>query len=692
MRLNGQGVSPGIGIGRAIVVSRGTANLRFRIPERRIEGELARLDTARDQARVQIGHIKQRIAAAVGADHSYLFDAQLLLLDDPMLVDRAATIVRAELLNAESALQRALDEVSALFDKVDDPYLRERKGDVADVVGRLCMNLRADGDPLDLFRDVDGPLVLVAEELSPSLIAQLDGERLAAFVTDAGSWTYHTAILARSMHIPAVAGLRHASGLIPPGALVAVDGSSGVVLVDPPPEVLAELEARSRKRRAYERTLDELGDLPAVTLDGTLIRIEANVELPEEAARARERGAEGIGLYRSEFLLAGTGAASLDEEAQYAVYRRLIDAMAGGRVTVRTFDVTEAQMGLTHDAESTRSPLGLRGLRLSLSFDEMFQAQLRALLRAAVHGPLRIMFPFVTGVEELRLARTAVAQARAALLARGLSAPDVPIGVMIEVPSAALTIDLLAAEANFVSIGTNDLIQYCLAVDRTDDRVSSLYAPLHPAILRVLRHVVRGAKTRPAAGLGVRRDGGRSGAAAAPHRARPARVQHDAGRHCGRQTSGPRAADLRHDPPGEPRAQGGDLSRSRTGAGGIGGGGEIVMSSRRIRRHGTGFAHGGTERTGDARRRGSSHGRHGSQARGRSGCRQSTFAAPAFGRRSGGQWRPRRKRRHRRGCRLPSRSPLSAGRAKRGPANVLCGSRLRASPLTPCLRVLSLIR
>ena len=494
MRLNGQGVSPGIGIGRAIVVTRGTANLRFRIPERRIDGELARLDTARAQSRVQIGHIKQRIAAAAGAEHAYLFDAQLLMLDDPMLVDRAATIVRAERLNAESALQRALDEVSALFDKVDDPYLRERKGDVADVVGRLCMNLRTDGDPLDLFRDVEGPLVLVAEELSPSLIAQLDGDRLAAFVTDAGSWTYHTAILARSMHIPAVAGLRHASGLIPPGALVAVDGSSGVVLVDPAPEVVADLEARSRKRRAYERSLDESDDLPAVTLDGTAIRIEANVELPEEAARARERGAQGIGLYRSEFLLAGTGAASLDEEAQYAVYRRLIEAMAGGPVTVRTFDVTEAQMGLTHGAEPARSPLGLRGLRLSLSFDEVFQAQLRALLRAAVHGPLRIMFPFVTGVEELRAARTAVAHARDALRARGQSPPDVPIGVMIEVPSAALTIDLLAAEANFVSIGTNDLIQYCLAVDRTDDRVSGMYAPLHPAILRVLRHVARGAR------------------------------------------------------------------------------------------------------------------------------------------------------------------------------------------------------
>ena len=496
MRLTGQGVSPGLGIGRAIVVTRGNANLRFRISERRIPAELERLDTARAQARVQLGHIKDRIAVAAGAAHAYLFDAQLLLLDDPMLVARAAGIIRDERLNAESALQRALDEVSALFDKMDDPYLRERKGDVADVVGRLCMNLRAGGDPLDLFRDVEGPVVLVAEELSPSLVAQMDFDRLAAFVTDAGSWTYHTAILARSMHIPAVTGLRHASGIIPPGAVVAVDGSTGVVLLDPPPDMIAELESRSRKRRVKERSLDTVDEGPAVTQDGTPIRIEANVELPEETARARERGAEGIGLYRSEFLLAGTGAASLDEEAQFEVYRRLLEGMAGGRVTVRTFDVTETQMGLTHGAENARSPLGLRGLRLSLSFEQVFQTQLRALLRASMHGPLRIMFPFVTGVEELRAARAAVLQARATLAARGVPVPEVPIGIMIEVPSAALTIDLLGEEADFVSIGTNDLIQYTLAVDRTDDRVSGMYAPLHPAILRILRHVARGARRR----------------------------------------------------------------------------------------------------------------------------------------------------------------------------------------------------
>jgi phosphoenolpyruvate-protein phosphotransferase (PTS system enzyme I) len=496
MRLKGLGVSPGIGIGRALVVTRGTPSLRFQIPQRRVDSEVARLAEARTQSRGQIDHIKQRIVAAAGTEHAYLFDAQLLMLDDPMVVDRAVEIIRGERLNAESALQRVLDEVAALFDQLDDPYLRERKGDLADVVGRLAMNLREGGKPIDMFRDLEGPLVLVAEELSPSVIAELDLHRLAGFVTDAGSWTYHTAILARSFHIPAVSGVRHASGLIAPGALLALDGASGDVLVDPPAEVIAELETRSKTRRAYERSLDEYAALPAVTEDGTPIRIEANVELPEDGARARQRGAEGIGLYRSEATLAGTSAAGLedDEDPQYEIYVRLIEAMAGGRVTVRTFDLTEAQMGLADGDHPARSPLGLRGLRLSLAFEDVFHAQLRALLRAAAHGPLRIMFPFVTGVEELRAARQAVRQASATLRQRGIDVPEVPIGIMIEVPSAALTIDLLAAEADFVSIGTNDLIQYTLAVDRTDDRVSGMYAPLHPAILRVLRHVARGAR------------------------------------------------------------------------------------------------------------------------------------------------------------------------------------------------------
>jgi phosphotransferase system enzyme I (PtsI) len=498
MKLTGLGVSPGIGVGTAIVLRRATRDFGFAVPARRVAHEVERLQAAREASRAQIRHIKDRISAKAGPEHAYLFDAQLLMLDDRMLIDRAVEIIHDMRVNAEAALQKTQDEISSLFDRADDPYLRERRGDVADVVARLRGNLRAASDTADeVFREIEGPLVLVADEVTPSLLAQLDWSRLAGLVSEEGSWTYHTAILARSIRIPAVAGLRLASTLVAPGSTVAIDGATGEVIVDPDEQTVSAIRARGRRRAALEQSLDEYRQLPGVTADGVEIRLEANLETPDDADRAKERGAAGVGLFRSEFLVATAGQGALTEEAQYAAYSRVVRAMAPGTVTVRTFDLSEAQLRPDQASiEGSRAPLGLRGIRLSLALEEIFQAQLRALLRAAAHGPLRIMFPFVSSVEEFRAAREAVAKAAEALRARGIAVPSVETGVMIEVPSAALTADLLAAEADFFSIGTNDLIQYCLAVDRTDDRVSRLYEPLHPAILRVLRTVARAGRRR----------------------------------------------------------------------------------------------------------------------------------------------------------------------------------------------------
>jgi phosphoenolpyruvate-protein phosphotransferase (PTS system enzyme I) len=505
-RLTGAAIVPGLGVGRAVLLVRRGRALRTAVAPAHVPGEIARIERARARSRQQLVAIKDRLAAGPGADLAGLFDAQILMLDDPLLISRAITLVRDERANADWALQRAFDELAGLFSDVNDAYLRERGGDVADVVGRLRMNLREEAGGLHtLLAQSTGPVVLVADDPPPSVTAQLDWSQVTGLAIDAGSRTSHTAILARSLGIPTVVGLGVGTKLVAPGDFIVLDGTGGALLVDPTDELVAELQAREARRPLTE-------DAPspttgqATTRDGIVVRLEANLDRHEDAPAAIRAGARGVGLYRSEFLLLGGAVPALmgaeSEQLQTEAYQKLLGVFAPGPVTIRTFDLDEAQADALGpwkppmpDVERHR-PLGVRGIRLGLARPAMLETQFRAILRAASAGNVRILLPFVTSAAEVDAARAILENARDGLARQGVQTPRVPLGAMIEVPAAALTADILARHADFLAVGTNDLAQYLLAADRTEARVTGLGQPLHPALLRILKMLPRLASRR----------------------------------------------------------------------------------------------------------------------------------------------------------------------------------------------------
>ncbi|WP_396623412.1 phosphoenolpyruvate--protein phosphotransferase [Luteitalea sp.] len=488
--LTGVAVAPGEALGPAVVVRLRTHDVRYRIAEEDVAAEQARLTAASDLTRTQLEDIRDRTRHVLGAELAGMFDVQILMLADPLLRERADALIRSRRVNAEWAVVEAGEELVQRLRAIEDPYLQERHGDLTDVLGRVRANLqRVDGDAGWLNAQLarfNEPCVFVADDLPVSVAAQLDWSRLAALATDAGTRTAHTAILARSMGVPAVVGLQEATRMVPPGATLLVDGTTGMIAVDPPPAVV---DATRRRLRAVATPAESLSG-PAMTADDVPVLLLANIERPEDVPFAWREGAEGLGLVRSELLLGGQPIGQVSEQAQVDAYRDVLDRAGDREVTIRTFDITPEEVGLPEQMDvEPRERLGMRGLRLGLARPEVLERQLRALIRAGEGRHLRVMFPFVTSADEMA---RAVQMLRTQAERLGLPAPLA--GAMVEVPAAALDAGRLAQHADFLSIGTNDLTQYTLAADRSDVRVQHLYNPRHPAVLRLIRMVVRGAR------------------------------------------------------------------------------------------------------------------------------------------------------------------------------------------------------
>ena len=492
--LHGIAVSSGIAIGNAHLVSHTSLEVaHYKLPKRLVEKEVARFDAALKSTRQELAALRANRPQQAAAEFDAFLDLHLMILDDEHISRAPREMIENEQCNAEWALKVKMDDLAAHFEAFEDAYLRERKTDVMQVVERVLKTLTGQpGHALPAARH-DINMILVAHDVSPADLIQLKPHQFSAILTDLGGATSHTAIIARGLNTPCVVGLHHARELLHENDLLIVDGAQGVIIVNPDKHILAEYKLRQNQFEQDRQKLKLLKTMRATTLDGIPIELHANIELPHDLAEVKENGATGIGLFRSEFLFLNRDELP-DEEEQFEAYRTVAKGMKGLPVTIRTFDLG-ADKQLNNSKRVASNPaLGLRAIRLCLAEPKLFRTQLRALLRASHYGNVKILVPMLSSVSEINMTLNFIDAVKHSLDKEGIPYNhEVQVGGMIEIPSAALMVNVFAKKLDFLSIGTNDLIQYTLAIDRTDEEVAHLYDPLHPAVLHLLEHVISGA-------------------------------------------------------------------------------------------------------------------------------------------------------------------------------------------------------